>query len=204
MMNESVLGQIQPLKEEAIHANVPILSDQGWAVLEQLIRANPIESILEIGCAVGYSSILMANLKGCKIDTIERDGLMIEQAKRNFALFPSLPIRLLEGDALSIDLASLRTYDLIFIDGAKAQYQAFFERFEPLLNEGGWVVCDNLHFHGYVNGHKTPQSRDLKQLVRKIQRFIDWVRVHPRYQCTFLDTGDGMCICQKKSERTCK
>jgi len=198
MMNETNLSQIQSIKERAIRENVPIITDEGWLILEQLIQNNSITSILEIGCAVGYSSILMALLKNGEIDTIERDTKMIEQAKQNFARFPSLSIRLFQGDALTIDTSDLRTYDLIFIDGAKAQYQAFFERFEPFLKPGGFIVCDNLHFHGYVTGKKLPQTRDLKQLVRKIKRFIDWISVHPTYQCTFLDTGDGMCICQKR------
>lgn len=198
MMNESIITRIETIKERAIRENVPIITDEGWLVLEQLIQNNPITSILEIGCAVGYSSILMGHVRQCRIDTIERDERMIEQAKQNFARFPSLSIRLFEGDALTINTNELSTYDLIFIDGAKAQYQAFFERYEPFLKPRGFIVCDNLHFHGYVTGKKTPQSRDLKQLVRKIKRFIDWISTHSTYQCTFLDTGDGMCICQKR------
>jgi len=197
-MNDSNPFKLQAIKERAIRDHVPIITDEGWQVLEQLLQNHPIQSILEIGCAVGYSSILMGLVKNSQIDTIERDVKMIEQAKQNFARFPSLSIRLFQGDALTIDTSDLRTYDLIFIDGAKAQYQAFFERFEPFLKPGGFIVCDNLHFHGYVTGKKLPQTRDLKQLVRKIKRFIDWISVHPTYQCTFLDTGDGMCICQKR------
>ena len=109
-------------------------------------------------------------------------------------------VTLIEADALEIaneDLP-LQKYDVIFIDAAKAQYQKFFEKYESLLSEDGMIISDNLIFHGHIFDNNQKQSRNLKQLVRKINRYNDWLAQHPDYDTLLLPIGDGVAISLKK------
>lgn len=194
--------QLKQIRDNALQANVPILSIDAQNFLKELIHSNPIHTVLEIGTAVGYSSLWMASLCPLQVYTIERNVDMIEQARKNIQICPKQSmITLIEQDALTVSKTSLPRFDLIFIDGAKAQYQAFFEAFEENLNEGGFILCDNLDFHGYVSGQKEATTRDLKQLVRKIGRFIDWLKQNPHYETTFYAIGDGLSISRKRGTR---
>ncbi|MDD6760934.1 MAG: SAM-dependent methyltransferase, partial [Turicibacter sp.] len=92
----------------------------------------------------------------------------------------------------------IQKYDVIFIDAAKAQYQKFFEKYEPLLKEDGMIISDNLIFHGHIFDNNQKQSRNLKQLVRKINRYNDWLANHPNYDTLLLPIGDGVAISLKK------
>ena len=104
------------------------------------------------------------------------------------------------ADALEIanEELPIQKYDVIFIDAAKAQYQKFFEKYEPLLKEDGMIISDNLIFHGHIFDNNQKQSRNLKQLVRKINRYNDWLANHPDYDTLLLPIGDGVAISLKK------
>lgn len=158
--------------------------------LEQVIESHRIKRVLEIGTAIGYSALFMVGL-GCHVTTIERDPNMIAEAKKNLKV--AKEVTLIEADALIYD-GPLATYDLIFIDGAKAQYQRFFEKYTPFLAPGGLVICDNLHFH-----HLKPEevNRHTKQLLRKIAHFKTYLQENTFFSTTFYDVGDGMSISKK-------
>lgn len=181
---------LEKLKTHAIASHVPIISDEGLLFLKMSIEKYQIKDVLEIGTAIGYSAIAMASF-GCKVDTFERDEHMIEQAKKHFELFDlENQITLYPEDALKFQ-GELRSYDLIFIDAAKAQYQNFFEKYMPYLRDNGVIICDNLSFH-----HLNPENvnRHTKQLLRKIDRFKTYLKNHTQFQTTFHDDGDGMSI----------
>ncbi len=182
------------IKEYALKNNVPIITDAGLLFLKEAISTYQIKDVLEIGTAVGYSALAMASY-GCVVDTFERDEEMIREASKHFDMFDELKrVTLIPFDALTYD-KDLRTYDLIFIDAAKAQYERFFEKYVQYLREDGIVICDNLAFH-----HLTPNmvNRHTRQLLRKIDTFKNYLTMHPDFNTTFFDVGDGMSISQRK------
>ena len=190
------------MKQYAQHFDVPIIQDQGLELMLQLLRIKQPQSILEIGTAIGYSSLMMArHLPNTHIVSIERDPKRYNEA---IAYHERSTIKeqvtLIEADALEIANEELPTqkYDVIFIDAAKAQYQKFFEKYEPLLKEDGMIISDNLIFHGHIFDNNQKQSRNLKQLVRKINRYNDWLANHPNYDTLLLPIGDGVAISLKK------
>ena len=190
------------MKQDAQDFDVPIIQDQGLELMLQLLRIKQPQSILEIGTAIGYSSLMMArHLPNTHIVSIERDPKRYNEA---IAYHERSTIKeqvtLIEADALEIanEELPIQKYDVIFIDAAKAQYQKFFEKYEPLLKEDGMIISDNLIFHGHIFDNNQKQSRNLKQLVRKINRYNDWLANHPNYDTLLLPIGDGVAISLKK------
>lgn len=190
------------MKQYAEEHDVPIIQDQGLELMLQLLRIKQPKSILEVGSAIGYSSLMMArHLPECHIETIERDETRYLDAVNYHARSQEKKqVTLIKADALEISNEELAhgPYDVIFIDAAKAQYQKFFEKYEVLLKEDGMIISDNLLFHGHVFDNNQKQSRNLKQLVRKINRYNDWLANHPDYDTLLLPIGDGVAISLKR------
>ncbi len=178
--------------------NIPIMQKDGIKFLTKYIKENNIKNILEIGSAIGYSSIKMALVnKDIRVTTIERDKIRYREAIKNISKFKlNDRINIILGDALDIDVTG--KYDLIFIDAAKSQYIKFFEKFENNLNNKGVIVTDNLSFHGLVEDDSKTTNRNTKQLVRKIRNYIEYLKENKKYETTFYSLGDGVAISKKK------
>ena len=177
--------------------NVPIIKDDGMVFLKMLIDIKKPINILEIGTAIGYSSIMMAKDSNCNIYTIERDEKMYNEALKNINECKlNDRINVIFKDALEAfdDVKNIK-FDLIFIDAAKAQYTKFFEIYTKLLNKNGMVVCDNMLFHGLVNDtNYENMSRSLRGLVRKLKNFHEYLLNNESYNSTIYDIGDGMAV----------
>ena len=191
-------------KEQALIDGVPIIKDESLKLLIFLLKFIDAKRVLEIGTAVGFSAVNMALEAGVIVDTIEKDKKMYNNALKNVSDNKlENKINVYNYDALEfpISLIENNKYDLIFIDAAKAQYQKFFEKYESLLADGGIIVSDNLLFHGFVDAYdeniEIEGSRNLKALVRKIDRFNKWLLNNDEYDTTFLDIGDGIAISKK-------
>lgn len=193
---------IKELKEDARRRDIPIMQDEGIEFLTTFIIKYQINSVLEIGTAVGYSAIMMAlaNPK-LKVVTIERDEERYLEALKNVKKFDLEDrITLLFNDALNLKLNE--KFDLIFLDGAKGQNVNFFEHFERNLNEDGFIVTDNIDFHGYVKKDESEiKSRNLRGLVRKIKAYIDYLKGNTTYHTTFYEKGDGISVTTKRELR---
>lgn len=189
---------LEEMEQYALEKDVPIMQQEGINFMCSFIKEHQIKSILEIGSAIGYSAIRMAMVdEDIHITTIERDEERYNRAKEYIARSPyAHQITLLFGDALEADIHG--NYDMIFIDAAKAQYIKFFERYEPLLKQHGYIITDNLKFHGFVEHPETVTSRNLRQLVGKISRFINYLKSRNDYETKFLEQGDGIGISKKK------
>ncbi len=190
--------RISDLEEYARVFHVPIMMSDGIEYLLEYIKKNNINNILEIGTAIGYSSIRMALVNDdIKVTTIERDSKMYNEALKNIKSFNlDNRINVIYKDALDVELND--KYDLIFIDAAKSQYIKFFEKFKHNLNDNGVIITDNLSFHGLVKD-STNCSRNTKQLVKKIQNYIDFLKNNKEYDTEFISIGDGISITRKKS-----
>jgi len=87
---------------------------------------------------------------------------------------------------------------MIFIDAAKAQSQKFFELYEPLLKDDGIIITDNILYHGFVSDIEIVRNRNVKQMVKKVQKYNDWLMNHDKYKTTLINIGDGMAISKKE------
>lgn len=191
--------EIERIKKYADENNVPIMLEDGIDFLTAYIKKNNIKSVLEIGTAIGYSSIMMALVdKDIKITTIERDEKRYQEALKNIEKFNlENQITPILKDAFEVELKE--EFDLIFIDAAKAQSIKFFEKFEVNLKQNGTVITDNLNFHGMVQkDEKEIASRNVRGIVRKTKAYIEFLKENKDYETTFYDIGDGISISIKK------
>lgn len=188
------------LKSYAKENHVPIILDEGLSFLINIIKTKNAKNILEVGAAIGYSSINMAKRSNATVTTIERDDAMYSEAVKNIKdANLEDKIRLLHMDALeAFNEVKNDKFDLIFIDAAKAQYQKFFETYESLLNPNGIIICDNMNFHMLKEQDQASLSRSVRGLVRKLANFEEWLLKNDNYETTIYDIGDGMSISIRK------
>jgi len=196
-----VREQIAEMEQYAQENNVPIIEKESIAFIMKFIASNDIEEILEIGSAIGYSAILMASVKdNIKLTTIERDNTRYMECLKNVKKCGLEDrISVVCQDALEVNLSGV-AYDLIFIDAAKGQYTKFFEKYKYFLKPGGVIITDNLKFHGHVGNRDQIASRNLKQLVGKIENYIDFLKNNEEFETKFYDVGDGLSVSIRKNE----
>ena len=199
---KNVYEIINEIRAYAKEEKVPIMMDDGLKFLIEYIAKNKIQSVLEIGTAIGYSSIMMAlSNPSLTITTIERDEKRYLEALKNIKkLKLEDRITLIFNDALDVRLSE--KYDLIFIDAAKAQSIKFFEKFEKNLNPSGTIITDNLKFHGLVDKDEEEiESRNLRALVRKIKEYISFLKGNINYKTDFYELGDGISVSKRIEEK---
>jgi predicted O-methyltransferase YrrM len=185
----------------AAQNKVPIMEIAGIESMLQILRIQKSKKILEVGTAIGYSALRMAEaLPDATIVTIERDIERIELAEA-FIGRSSLTdqIILIKGDALEVEesVSEHAPYDAIFIDAAKGQYQRFFEMYSKYLNEDGIIITDNVLFKGLV-AETEIESKRIRNLVKKINDFNHWLMNHADYHSIILPVGDGVAISKKR------
>ena len=189
---------IKEIEDYGIKNNVPIMSEDTIETIKNIIMVNEIHSVLEIGTAIGYSTICFASTPGVlNVTSIERDKVRSKIAQENVKKSELKNIKLLEEDALNVIIED--KYDLIIIDAAKSQNMKFFEKFKENLNEDGIIIIDNLSFHGYVNRKERIESRNLRQMVNKIRKFIDFLNNNEEFSVKYIEVGDTLGVCKRKN-----
>jgi len=191
---------IQDMKDYAQENSVPIMSEEGIVFLQKFIDEHKITHILEIGTAIGYSAICMANVrKSIQIISIERDEIRYQKAKENVEkAHLEKRITLIFDDAFNVGLNE--KFDLIFIDAAKAQNIRFFERFSPLLNKYGYIITDNMYFHGLVEKKDlSNETKNVRKMVEKIRNYHQYLNNLEDYHSTIYKIGDGISVSEKLS-----
>ena len=197
MVNLELLEQI---KNEAVKENVPIMQDDSMNFITDYIQKKDIKKILEIGTAVGYSSIVMAlSSPEVTITTIERDKKRYLKAVENVKKMNlENRITLIFNDALEVELTN--KYDLILIDAAKSQNIKFFEKFEKNLDIYGTIITDNLSFHGFTS--KKPEeieSKNVRGLVRKINNYKEFLKENKNYKTKIYKIGDTISVSERRN-----
>lgn len=191
---------IAEIKTYAKDNQVPIIQDAGLDYLLFMVKETNSKKILELGTAIGYSSINMAKLdKEITVVTLERDPKMYEQAKKNIkeegledrieAVFTDIP-------AYSTD----KVFDFIFVDAGKAHYMDYLNQFIGNLKENGVMFFDNLNFHDMYKDPDAIKNRNTRQLVKKINKFYNSITSNPDYDVEIhREIGDGILILRRKN-----
>ncbi len=187
--------ELEKVKQRALENHVPIIMDDTLHTIENYFKDVKLQSILEIGTAVGYSAMCFTNFlsEDGIIDTIERDPIMLEQAKKNIKLVGlQNKINIYEGDAVDILPTLNQKYDMVFIDAAKGKYPFFLKEALRMINTKGIIFADNILYKGYVlsdyNKHKQ------RTAVRNLREYIKQVSENPNLDTKILDVGDGLAV----------
>ncbi len=177
---------------------LPVSSPEAMELLIFICTAHRPKRILEIGTCVGFSAITMATVcPDALIDTVERNPVMIPDAKENFARFGTANVTLFEGDAAVILPNLTGPYDLIYLDAAKGQYPAYLPDCIRLLAEGGVFVSDDVLFRGQVSAGK-PDCHRNQTIVNRLDEYLHLLKNDPRLTTTVLPISDGMTLSVKR------
>ena len=199
MTKEEKQTEIIKLKEYARRENIPIMQDDGIEFLTSFIEKKGLMNILEVGTAIGYSAIMMALVNSnIHVTTIEYDETRYMEALKNIKKFElENRITLIYNDALNVELNS--EYDLIFIDAAKGKNKDFFNHFEKNLKSDGFIITDNMGFHGYVemNEEEIP-SKNIRGIVKKIKDYIYFLENNMQYKTIIYKIGDGIAVTERR------
>ena len=191
---------MRELEEYAKINNIPIMQKDGILYLINYIKENNIKNILEIGSAIGYSSIMMASINSdIRITTIERDKDRYDLAVFNIKKYNlDKQINIIYGDAVDTDITGM--YDLIFIDAAKGKNIFFFEKYKNNLVKGGTIITDNLSFHGLVEDNSLIRTKNQKGIVNKIKDFISFLDNNDEFDTEYIPVGDKIAISKRRSD----
>ena len=197
-----IRDNIPVIKELEVYAadnSIPIVQKETARFLELITAIQRPNKILELGTAIGYSSILMSESLDNKVDilTIERDSRMIALAKDNMAKYGYKNIKILEGEALEI-LASLNgTFDMIFLDGGQGHYIHYLPHCLRLLAKEGVIVADNVLFRGMVASDELIKRRKIT-IVKRMRKYLDEVNANPTLVTSVIPMGDGIAITRRR------
>ena len=192
---------IRKIEKYADQKGIPIMEKEGIEFLTEFIKLNKVKNILEIGSAIGYSAIKMALVDDdINVTTIERDkDRYIEAVKNVKKLKLDSRITLVLADAYNFNTDE--QFDLIFIDAAKSQYTKFFNKFSKNLKPKGFIITDNINFHGLTYSDKTKMSKNLRQLITKLEKYITFLNDNKEFKTRFFEVGDGIAISRRRRKK---
>ena len=194
-----VTGPLKELEDFARKENIPIIPHETVAYFRFLMETMQPKNILEIGTAIGFSALLMAqHSPESKITTIDRNPEMIGFAKANFAKFDNRQqIRLLEGDAVDVLSTLTESYDFVFMDSAKSKYIIFLPEILKHLEVGGVVVLDDIFQGGDVAKDIMDVRRGQRTIYRGLQRLFFATLDNPSLTASLVPLGDGILMLRK-------
>ena len=188
---------LDELEQQALKDEVPIIRKDTQSLLRFLMKLQRPVNILEVGCAVGFSALLMSRYSGadCRITTIEKYEKRIPLAKKNFAAYDTgHKITLLEGDATDILRTLSPGYDFIFMDAAKGQYINFLPDALRILTPGGLLVSDNVLQDGDIVESRFAVTRRNRTIHARMREYLYTLKHHPLLETVILSVGDGMTL----------
>lgn len=193
-------GILKELEEYAEKNSVPIVQPETAKFLETMMCIKRPARILEVGCAIGYSAILMAQYlaDGGSITTLEWDAETAVIARENIEKAGlSDKIKVVLGDAKDIVPSLTGEYDVIFLDGPKAHYIYMLNDCIRLLKKGGMLISDNILYKGMIADDEHVIRRKIT-IVKRLRRFISAQMQRDELETVILPLGDGVTVAVKK------
>ena len=197
---------LKEVEKAALADEVPIIRRSMQSLISFLLEMKKPNAVLEIGTAVGFSSMFMSEYvpEDTIIDTIEKVPIRIKCAKENFARYEKTErINLFEGDAADVlkELAAEgNKYDFIFMDAAKGQYLNFLEPVLDMLTDDGLLVTDNVLQDGDVAKSRYAIERRDRTIHKRMRDYLYTIKNHPLLETTILPVGDGVAISIKTGD----
>ena len=188
------------LRKYAEENLVPIMKVETKEFLKSLLAMKNPKSILEIGTAIGYSSLIFNKYSKAKITTIELSEETANIAKSNFKKY-NANINLINDDAEKALTKLNQGFDFVFIDANKSNYRYYFDYVDKnLLNDGGIIICDNILFRGEVCNDDLIEKRKIT-IVKRLRKFLSYITSRDDYITSIVPIGDGISLsCKGKND----
>ncbi len=193
-------GKLGELQKKSYEEGIPIIPNDVVRLISVLLSIKKPKKILEIGCAVGFSSSFMSSFleEGGQVTTIERYPVMIEKAKANIkSLGLENKINLIEGDANEVLKTLNDEYDVIFMDAGKGQYINILPDVYRLLKIGGIIIADDILQNGNVAKQKEEIVKRQRTIHYRLNDFLWEITHNDGLDTSILTIGDGVAICYK-------
>jgi O-methyltransferase len=192
-------GLLRDLELYAEENSVPIIHKEVADLLRVILKLKRPKKILELGCAIGYSSLFFADVLDGDVEivTTERNPIMLDRAQDNIKKAGMEDrIKILVGDAEETLKDLEGTFDMIFIDAAKGHYKMFFDMLIGKLNHGGIVISDNILYKGMIASDDYVVRRK-KTIVKRMRTFLDYICDLEGISTSLIPIGDGLAISYK-------
>ena len=180
------------IRNYGIENNIPIMKLETKEFLKSLVLISKPKNILEIGTAIGYSSLLFSKYSNANITTIEKSKEISEIAKANFSKY-NKKINLINMDAKKALNNFNQGFDFVFIDANKSRYLDYFKITSKLLNKGGIIIADNVLFRGEVCNDDIMEKRK-NTLVKRLRNFLAYITDLEDFTTSVIPIGDGLTL----------
>ena len=188
--------RLYKMREKAKEGRDPTCADDTLAYLIGIAEKMNPKSILEIGAAEGLTSCALLLSCGARLTAIELDGSRAVRARENFRLFGvEGRVTLHEGDAGEILPLLQGTFDMIFLDGPKAQYSRYLSDCKRLLSREGVLLSDDVLLFGWVRG-EAPKKRHM--LAQHLREYLFMLENDPELITEILEIGEGLAVSKKR------
>ncbi len=199
--NQSLADLLAEMKAYGEANHVPIININGLKVLVETVKAAKAHRVLEIGTAIGYSTLYIADNSAddVEITTLELSEERAAEARDFIDRSPYKDkITIMTGDAGENLLQLQGKFDLVFIDAAKGQYPDYFRKVYPMLANNAVIIADNVLFRGYVRGG-VEAPRRFRTIVKRLREYIDLVENSQEFQTEIFENGDGLAVSWRKN-----
>lgn len=178
---------------------VPIVSQDVARFIELLLKIIKPKNILEIGSAIGYSSLIMYKASDANILTIEKDEETFKLLKENLKKYDTdNKIKAINDDAINAlkSMDKEEKFDFCFIDANKSQYEEYLNLVYDLTRDNALILIDNILFRGYVA--KDEDNKRYRTIIKNLKKFIEDVKSDRRFTASLLTVHDGLLLLRKE------
>ena len=178
---------------------VPIVSQDVARFIELLLKIIKPKNILEIGSAIGYSSLIMSKASDANILTIEKDEETFKVLKENLKKYDTdNKIKAINDDAINTlkSMDKEEKFDFCFIDANKSQYEEYLNLVYDLARDNALILIDNILFRGYVA--KDEDNKRYRTIIKNLKKFIEDVKSDKRFTASLLTVHDGLLLLRKE------
>lgn len=178
---------------------VPIVSQDVARFIELLLKIINPKNILEIGSAIGYSSLIMSKASDANILTIEKDEETFKVLKENLKKYDTdNKIKAINDDAINAlkSMDKEEKFDFCFIDANKSQYEEYLNLVYDLTRDNALILIDNILFRGFVA--KDEDNKRYRTIIKNLKKFIEDVKSDKRFTASLLTVHDGLLLLRKE------
>lgn len=195
-------GYLKEMEEYAKENNVPIIQKEVRCFLGTLLKYKAPTNIVELGTAIGYSSLFFSDYinEGGKIITFEREKDYYDIAMSNIEKMGKCDcIEVVFGDAYDNVKKLNGKFDMIFMDANKSMYRYYLDILFPMLSVGGIIICDNILYKGMIsNENLAPRKQNT--IIENIRDFLTYISHHDKLETSIIPIGDGVSVSVKLSD----